>query len=615
MRKAISKAIELLPGFSRVGDAYWGVLVFSSWYFLGIAPLDPDLHHDGVQYAAAAGVADGLHIQSQIFQQYGPITAWVQGLTLKMFGMNLLILRIETAVFFTITALLLLKILLLLRIPHFVSVLVCAAWVIACPVTATTPRISYGYALWPWPTAITTLLLLANSWIILRAFKSGRHLQKWEIYILSAFCVVMIFTRFQVGVIASFFSLAPVIFSWLPSLKTERVTRIRRFFASFGLVSIVCLSVLGLQGSLASFVGQVITGSLDRYVNPFAWRFYADYYLYGSTPFIVLVALSIITWKTFKGLVRKVIQITISALFLAGLYLGNVSMPIFTWSTKPIRFMFDQSQMSFVYGATTIVGLVSLYVVLFSFCRGIQKCFRGWTQVSITEPITKIESVVGFNKVDHSTGSQDRKKKLYLLLTICLVPFVVQLYPMADQIHLWWISPFILIFFTVILRDLVSQRGATLILTSLLLPLLAISTYSFLDFRAIPRSLVFNQANAFAGMKVQDRYLPSYDKIGGILGEVAPQSAKFDCQDGLISAWTGRYLASDAKYVSWAWKADSEPGAAMPTRFFICASPTEARVFADGRGFTLMEPGINYEFGLFSSGTFFEYRTNANLSP
>ena len=111
MVNLISRSSNFLIRNFRRSDSLLPIGVLSGVYFLAIAPLDPDLHHDGVQYAAAAGVADGLNIHSQIFEQYGPITAWIQGWTLDVFGFNLLNLRIENALIFTLVSILMMKVL------------------------------------------------------------------------------------------------------------------------------------------------------------------------------------------------------------------------------------------------------------------------------------------------------------------------------------------------------------------------------------------------------------------------------------------------------------------------------------------------------------------------
>lgn len=56
--------------------------------------LDPDPHHDGYMFTAARAVSTGLNIHGEVFYQYGPFTAWVHGYTLHIFGEKLIVLRL-----------------------------------------------------------------------------------------------------------------------------------------------------------------------------------------------------------------------------------------------------------------------------------------------------------------------------------------------------------------------------------------------------------------------------------------------------------------------------------------------------------------------------------------
>ncbi|MBC7464296.1 MAG: hypothetical protein H7227_08560 [Actinobacteria bacterium] len=606
MNASLTKIIYSLPGFSRNGDSYGAVCLISAVYFLGIAPLDPDMHHDGVQYAAAVGVSEGLNIHSQVFEQYGPITAWFQALTLNVFGSNLLTLRIENAVLLTLISLLTLKLLLVLRIPNFVSTLICAALILSCPVTSI-PRISYGYAFWPWPSTISTLLLLIISLILIRANLQLRQVQNWEVYLVGILCSVLLFTRIQVGILATLTSALLVHMDFHRLRARGRYQPLLKFAASFGALTAFFVILLVLQGSLSAFFGQVIFGSLSNYGNPFAWNFYRDYYLLGSLPFLSLLGLSLLARKYLQGYQRVLAQLSVGALLFGGLYSSNVASYAFTWSTTKISFTFHQLPVTYLYASavTAFVFLVTAaFLAGYMIIRGATRKLPSYFAIS-PPGVNKV--VARLRKTRVHVISRARIQ-FYFLMAICLIPFIAQLYPMADQIHLWWISPFFSVLLVVLLSDLIGRGNLKLLMSPLLIPIILVSTNSFLDFKAIPRTAVSIQSNTFNGMEVQYRYLPSYAAVDSLLGNVQQESAIIDCPDGLFAAWNGKYLSIDGKYVNWAWATNSELSNGSPTRMFICASPVNARLFAESRGFELIEPGVNYEFGVYSSGTMFEYR-------
>ena len=72
-----------------------GTCFFGFYSLLGI-----DLHHDGIMFKAAVDAANGKAIFSGTFSQYGVLPALLQGLFIKIFGAELLVLKLLTAVFY-----------------------------------------------------------------------------------------------------------------------------------------------------------------------------------------------------------------------------------------------------------------------------------------------------------------------------------------------------------------------------------------------------------------------------------------------------------------------------------------------------------------------------------
>ena len=52
--------------------------------FLALAPLDPDPHHDGYQFAVAVVIAEGGRPHVDVFDQYGPLTGELFGWILRV---------------------------------------------------------------------------------------------------------------------------------------------------------------------------------------------------------------------------------------------------------------------------------------------------------------------------------------------------------------------------------------------------------------------------------------------------------------------------------------------------------------------------------------------------
>ena len=65
-----------------------------------------DLHHDGVMFRAAVAASEGKTVFREIFCQYGLLPPLLQGGILKIFGQELIVLKIATALFYSASVIL-----------------------------------------------------------------------------------------------------------------------------------------------------------------------------------------------------------------------------------------------------------------------------------------------------------------------------------------------------------------------------------------------------------------------------------------------------------------------------------------------------------------------------
>ena len=72
-----------------------GTLFFGIYSLLGI-----DLHHDGIMFKTACDAANGVALFRESFSQYGVLTPLLQGAALKVFGVELVVLKLLTALFY-----------------------------------------------------------------------------------------------------------------------------------------------------------------------------------------------------------------------------------------------------------------------------------------------------------------------------------------------------------------------------------------------------------------------------------------------------------------------------------------------------------------------------------
>lgn len=72
-----------------------GTLFFGFYALLGI-----DLHHDGIMFKTAVDAANGVPLFRGTFSQYGVLTPLLQGAAIRIFGAELLVIKLLTAVFY-----------------------------------------------------------------------------------------------------------------------------------------------------------------------------------------------------------------------------------------------------------------------------------------------------------------------------------------------------------------------------------------------------------------------------------------------------------------------------------------------------------------------------------
>lgn len=84
--------------FNISADLVWAsaLVAVSFALFLPFATLGIDMHHDGIMMKPAMDVASGQMLHRDTFTQYGPLTTLIQALLLKIFGSELLVLRVAT---------------------------------------------------------------------------------------------------------------------------------------------------------------------------------------------------------------------------------------------------------------------------------------------------------------------------------------------------------------------------------------------------------------------------------------------------------------------------------------------------------------------------------------
>ena len=618
-----------------------GVALFSIAATTPFAFRDPDPHHDGIQYGAALGVSEGLHVQSEVFSQYGPVTAWIQGVTLLLFGPELIWIRLLNV--FLVAAIAISMYLILKRSfrSNTLAALAPVAWVAACPDWSVAQPF---FQFWPWPSllfeffAISALLL----WLKSRVMDSFPRSQ--TLYASGLLVGLSGFTRSQN---AFFLFLAMAIV--LVVIDRNKNGGLQRFLIfSLGTMSAAgaIIAYLAITSSLDDFLNQAIYGPASVYggklldIIYLCDNYFIPAFLFSLLAFFVYEVYNVgqIRWKIaysvvagsylalILGAFTNVTSIRVNKILSHTSYQGDFDLsPIFVLAlaaaaTSFIPFMLFALQI-LINGSMSsnldmskqrrryqyFKSLVISFVVIVSISQlvPVRDPYRLLAFATLTIPLAIFIFQVSRTSVDWKTKGERNRFQVSsevvepLAISLVAIASISQLFPVHDPYHLWWASPITIISLLISSAVLVGNRTA-LIRAAILLAVLSIclSTYPWLRELSEPRVQV--KSGALKYMYVTDARYESNQGIIEMLESVESMSASFMCRDGLVSTWTGRYMASSPNFVDWAFGTSGRQLSPNERHFACFLNDKDAEFWANANGYRI-EGGTQASFSAFSS--------------
>lgn len=220
-----------------------------------------DPHHTGLMYKAALDVAEGLHLFSDTFTQYGALVTWLQALSLLIFGKQITSILFCTALFYALSYALL----------YLVSRRFLGPW-LSSIATVTTIFLAafYFWDFHPWSSVYALFFLLLSLYLSLLALdrEGSRFLL---LTALSGLCAALVFwCRQPAGLVAI---LAGLICFGLPAILLRRCADRRMLhglllFATGVTIGFFLLFIpIVATHSTADFVKQSIGGMFSFLVN------------------------------------------------------------------------------------------------------------------------------------------------------------------------------------------------------------------------------------------------------------------------------------------------------------------------------------------------------------
>ena len=502
-----------------IKDAIYFLIVFvvNSFIFIYDGRFNPDPHHDGLIFAGAVAASEGLIPNKDFFSQYGPLTPFLQGIFLDSTSANLLNLRIMMGLFSAINGAIVF--LAVKRISNqILGLLLNLIWVLQL-----SARI-------PWPSILSTSLILLSIILIIEIRKSTNLItqSKFRLILGGYILGVLPFVRLH-NVIFLVLILFFLIFRKFKNSSFLFLLLIGNFL---GLISGVL--ILHLTGSLSEFIKQCVIWPIVRY-GPIDLN---KSYLVGLLWFPLISFASLIyVWLIFRFIKTK-----------------NMPAQFFQWSLFTVFW----AAISFSYFIPR-EGYLSLRnpLILYIDTSNNFVHFIGFLSVGI---VIVYSIVTVFRRFE---------KENRIVIAIIGLGTLTQLYPLYDQVHLWFITPVVLVCASLFLQPNLSEQFKSKLLVAAFVPFILI--LSFLAFERWGIESVDFKSSILAGMKGGPNAVHQIDSTIRMLdSNLGGEKIIYDCENGIYAAFSGKYESVNRNYVNWAPEfSPAESG----QKYFVCDVP------------------------------------------
>ena len=539
--------------------------------FLLRARWDPEPHHDGVIYAAAVAVRDGLAPNRDVFAQYGPLVPEIQGLWLREFGPALLNLRILNALLLAAIGLMLFN-LCKKRIGIITSALVTFAWAFASPRPCQQTCSNLFTTKLPWPSVFSTLILMI-SLTLLNSIKMREEKSKIRILVFGGVGFLLMvggFSRIQL-----FASVVFVVLLMFWKLERKKFRNDKYPFLLGGILSILVSVLLLIKfGIWQSFLDQCIFWSFHKYgETPLSATTFIDILWFLGVA-LIFMGIWVITSRAIQyqnSILKFLFLITPSAIFILAAIILNIG-------RNKSSYLIGRNGNFLVDISSNVLSGLGYSSVIYILYKVIPKFARRSTSESF-----EIENDLSLDPVR----------------IVCLgiaASALFQLYPFFDPLHLWWITP-------VLIGGILSScpsasasiRFKQLVARAILIGLVLSGIFQLVVDTEANR-VAFHDV-ALHGMTASPDEVRRVDSTMLMLSKFGiPRHIKFFCADGLYAAAGGKYLASDGNFVNWAPTTSRGDQAGGYSQIFVCN--VKARAIKDFQDIgwkliskTAVEPG------------------------
>ncbi len=472
--------------------------------------VDPDAQHSGFVYAQAIAVSNGLHPNKNFLSPYGITGPTINGIWLSLTEDSLLSLVLFYGLITVATGYLIQRIS-SRYVGRTIAILLNLIWVMTLATTN------------PWPSVLSTFLCLLSFSILIENKSKFQSSVSSSAHFLLPIVIALqlsIFTRIQL-------LLVPGVISVYFILNRKHLNRklIRYWFITNFLLGITILATMYWLEILHPYLSQAILWPLTDFSHPtfnLSWWFSLVWFPLSFIFISCLILIGVKIYQKRKMGYKTVFIVAVTTIFFT---LYSISINDFTGSnTGTLK---------------TFPGLIKNISVNFQFVF--------WYSAGMLFIVGCLASVVKKGKREF-IGTQSSADVEYFFILLMGVTGISQLYPLRDNVHLWFIAPLLIVpsayflGFNGFIKT--PTRFSVIVILSSFMFIQNVALYNFLSIDRAPlksyelRGMLANSENHL-GVDSSIQLLSSH-----IYGRVL----RNNCVDSLFSVSKGRYSSIDGNF-------------------------------------------------------------------
>jgi hypothetical protein len=493
-----------------------------------LARFDVEGFHDGYSLAPAIAVSEGLIPNRDVSYIYGFLSPLIQGFWLKLTGATLLNLRLLNAILVTFNFALSL---LVLSRRWSLSLSVLAVSCVAFAYTSILP------VMIPWPSVLLNTIL-----VILVYFHTSKSEHKYlQPYILWSVTGFLLSTAFFLRIHAIFIVLLLALCLFL----TKNFFSLLNLIVSFLSTSVLYILILGTLGALPDFVKDVFLYPRELYAN------------------------EAVPWQSHLVNIFLLLSYFGFLLFLLGIhFLQKIAsvrrtrkLAVVPLCTTIIVFIFTFLNYQFGLGIEQIPINQRSFLNFEYFGRYFAQNMRFLLVYSLAAFLMYSCSQILIN-------GQMRLKSNLVVPFAFSIGSLAQLLPSPDYLHLWWISPVLIMCISCFLDG---KTMDFLVWKAVLLGVL-FTNLIFL-YSTLSQDRFYIKDTVARGMYGLSSQIPDSDLLESLRAidkYFEEEKGYFHCRMGIYSVANGDFLSKSKDFVSWGFQTQDKVD--LPGLHFYCDS-------------------------------------------